>query len=142
MTSPYNTQNIITNLLFEIFSVKKTRLILTALTLSFTSTSIAAWNNSTDTTPDYVDSVQKWGAWGLDIEPAAGGLQQSSSQGLKARDSKVSLRTNSISALAPPSPSPVIFSPPTSPIVPPVVPVITPLPPVTPPIGGPADGLF
>ncbi|MBE9560659.1 MAG: hypothetical protein IMF15_07705 [Proteobacteria bacterium] len=92
----------------------------------------------------YVDSVHKWGAWGLDIEPAAGGLSQPTTQALNARNSKVALRTNSISALAPPasSKSPVIFESPSTPIVPPVVPVTPPSPPVTPPIGGPTDGLF
>ena len=92
--------------------------------------------------------MTKWGAWELDIEPAAGGLQQSSSQIINARDSKVTLRTNSIAALAPQRPgpptqtAPVIFSPSPTPIVPPVVPVTPPPPPVTPPIGGPADGLY
>lgn len=92
----------------------------------------------------YVDSVLKWGAWGLDIEPAAGGLSQPTTQALNARNSKVSLRTNSIAALGPPTPtkSPVIFTSPSTPIVPPVVPVTPPPPPVTPPIGGPTDGLF
>lgn len=88
-----------------------------------------------ESTISYVDSVHNWGAWGLDIEPAAGGLSQPATQALNARNTKVALRTNSISALAPPaSPkSPVVFSPPSAPIVPTVVPVTPPTPPVTPP---------
>ena len=84
----------------------------------------------------YVDSVHQWGAWGLDIEPAAGGLSQPTTQALNARSSRVTLRTNSTAALAPPaSPrSPVIFDAPSTPIVPVVVPVTPPPPPVTPPI--------
>jgi len=89
-----------------------------------------------DSSLAYVDSVHKWGAWGLDIEPAAGGLSQPSTQALNARDSKVTPRTNSFAALAPPaSPkSPVVFDTPSAPIVPPIVPVTPPPPPVTPPM--------
>jgi hypothetical protein len=97
----YNTKIITTNFLFGLFSTKAIRLAVTALTMSFATAPIAAWNNSTDTTPDYVDSVHKWGAWELDIEPAAGGLKQSSTQQVNARDSRASLRTNSVSALSP-----------------------------------------
>lgn len=89
----------------------------------------------------YVDSVMEWGAWGLDIEPAAGGVQPPATQAMPARSSHVNLRTNSISALAPPPPpAPVIAQSP-APIPPPVVPA-TPTPPVVPPVGGPASGLF
>jgi hypothetical protein len=96
----------------------------------------------------YVDSVTKWGAWELDIEPAAGGVELASPRAMGPRDSKVALRTNSIAELGPPtnsttSPTPV---PPTPTPMPPVVPVTPPTPPVTPPvpprIGGPTDGLF
>lgn len=131
----------------KLISVKASQLVLATVIMSFASTSIAAWRGDADK-DDYVDSVTKWGAWELDIEPAAGGLQQSSSQIINARDSKVTLRTNSIAALAPQRPgpptqtAPVIFSPSPTPIVPPVVPVTPPPPPVTPPIGGPADGLY
>ncbi len=89
----------------------------------------------------FVDSVHKWGAWELDIEPAAGGLNQSSTQPLNARSSKVTLRTNSISALAP-QPAPQITNPP-APIAPPLptmptIPSITPINPSVPiPTGGP-----
>ena len=89
-------------------------------------------SNGDSTTTAYVDSIHKWGAWELDIEPAAGGLQQPSTQALNSRDARVSLRTNSFSALAPRDRSPVIFST-SSPIVPDVVPVTPPPPPVTPP---------
>ena len=98
----------------------------------------------------YVDSINEWGAWELGIEPAAGGLQQSSSQILNARDSKVTLRTNSIAALAPQRPAipavpavPAIPATPTTPAVPavPAVPAITPISPSVPiPVGGPNNG--
>ena len=116
-----------------------TQLVLTTILMAATSASFADEPNLA-----YVDSVHNWGAWGLDIEPAAGGLSQPTTQALNARGSKVTLRTNSFAALAPPaSPrSPVIFETPSAPIVPPVVPVTPPPPPVTPPIGGPTDGLF
>ena len=105
MRRPYSTKNSITNLTFGLFSINAARLVITTLALSFASTSNAAWKNSADEAPEYVDSIHKWGAWELDIEPAAGGLQQPASQALKARDSKVSLRTNSVSALAPQRPA-------------------------------------
>ena len=80
---------------------------LALLTLTTASTMAAAeskWkdsDNDSDSEVAYVDSVTKWGPWELDIEPAAGGLTTSSTGVLKARDSRVVLRTNSISALAP-----------------------------------------
>lgn len=76
----------------------------------------------------YVDSVTQWGAWELDIEPAAGGLKQPDSRPLKARNAKLDLRTNSFSALAPRAPgadTPGTGGKPT-----------------TPPFGGPSDGFF
>ena len=119
MRRPYIKQNRVTNLVPGLFSIKTAQLVLTALTLSFATTSIAAWKNSADEAPEYVDSIHKWGAWEHDIEPAAGGLQQSSSQVLNARDSKVSLRTNSVSALAPQRPAvPAVPATPTTPAVP------------------------
>jgi hypothetical protein len=84
----------------------------------------------------YVDSVTQWGAWELDIEPAAGGITQADTGALKARNSKVSLRTNSISALAPPAPptQPV----PPLPVTPTSTPTLTPISPNVPiPIGNP-----
>lgn len=118
------------------------RLTLTAILMMLTSASFADG-------PDlaYVDSVHKWGAWGLDIEPAAGGLSQSTTQALNARDSKVALRTNSISALAPgggatpaiPA-TPAVPATPTAPAVPaiPAIPTVTPMSPNSPiPVGAP-----
>jgi len=117
-----------------------------ALSMSFSTTSMAATNDdatkgNTSSTNTYVDSIHQWGAWGLDIEPAAGGLQAQATQPLNARATKVTLRTNSISALAPPPPAIVIMNTPV-PTPLPVIPEVPPAPPVTPPIGGPADGLF
>ena len=94
----------------------------------------------------YVDSVKSWGAWELDIEPAAGGLTPPSTGPLNTRNSKVTVRTNSFSALAPTPTTPVAAAPvqpvvPTPPVVPVTPPPVTP-PPVTPPLGGPASGIF
>ncbi len=108
-----------------------TRLFLITASFVLTTPVVATNNNSA-----YVDSVHQWGAWELDIEPAAGGLQPQTSQQLKARDSKVRLRTNSISALAPQR-AETITRPPL-----PVTPPAPAMPPVIPAIGGPADGLF
>ena len=60
-------------------------------------------NGKATTATAYVDSIHQWGAWDLDIEPAAGGLQQASTQALNARDSRASVRTNSFSALVRPA---------------------------------------
>ena len=127
----------------RLVSVKASQFVLATVIMSFAGTSIAAWKGDADK-DDYVDSVTKWGAWELDIEPAAGGLQQSSSQILKARDSKVTLRTNSIAALAPQRPDipavpavPAIPATPTTPAVPaiPAIPAAPPAPPgATPPV--------
>jgi hypothetical protein len=83
----------------------------------------------------YVDSVKTWGAWNLDIQPAAGGLPTPSVQPVKARGTQLRLRTNSFTALAPihsgtggspvaPPPAPVIYVPVVTPIGPgvPVIP--------------------
>jgi hypothetical protein len=79
----------------------------------------------------YVDSVQKWGAWELDIEPAAGGLQASATRPLNVRNAKISLRTNSMAALAPPKGA----SKPPGGTSPPVIPPpVTPPPSITPPL--------
>jgi hypothetical protein len=134
---------IATPLLSNLFSVNAIKLGLATLCLTFASASIADWHEDDATTAAYVDSIHQWGPWELDIEPAAGGIQPPSTKALNARDSKVTLRINSIAALAPPAP--VVFNSPV-PIVPNVVPVTPPPPPVTPPIppriGGPADNLF
>ena len=67
-------------------------------TTAYAATALAgAPTSNTDTA--YVDSIHQWGAWELDIEPAAGGLQKSSTQALNARDTNISLRANSINAL-------------------------------------------
>lgn len=126
------------------------KLWLVTASLVLTTTSVAAINNDTaqdynTSSTAYVDSIFQWGAWELDIEPAAGGLQAQTTQALNARDSKVRLRTNSFSALAPPQ-RPGTVTPPAAPlpIAPPLstpVPTITPINPRVPvPIGGPGDG--
>ncbi len=106
-----------------------TRLILTAVLMATTSVSVAE-----ESSLAYVDSVLKWGAWELDIEPAAGGLSPPTTRALNARNSKVVLRTNSIAALAPPDApaTPAIPSTPSTPVAPPVTP--TPPAPVAPPL--------
>lgn len=105
-------------------------------------------DSKNDDTTAYVDSIHKWGAWELDIEPAAGGVQPTAGQPLMARDSRIRLRTNSIAALAPTPPPPhgpqppvtPPQTPPTVPPAPPPVPTITPVSPDVPiPVGGPAD---
>ena len=139
MKHRYHSKNRLINLC-KLISAKASRLVLATVIMSFAGTSIAAWKGDADK-DDYVDSVTKWGAWELDIEPAAGGLQQSSSQILKARDSKVTLRTNSIAALAPQRPDipavpavPAIPATPTTPAVP-AIPAIPAAPPgATPPV--------
>ena len=93
----------------------------------------------------YVDSVLKWGAWELDIEPAAGGLSAATTKALNPRGSKVSLRTNSIAALAPPGAPERPIKPgiPSTPPVtpPPTVPTLTPISPNVPvPASAPNDG--
>lgn len=128
-----------------------TRLCLLTASLALTATSAAATNENIEqdynkTSTVYVDSVFQWGAWELDIEPAAGGLQAQTTQALTARDSKVRLRTNSMSALAPQRPKTVTPPPAPLPVAPPMpvpvpVPTITPISPRVPvPIGGPGDG--
>ncbi len=114
------------------------KLFLATALMAVTSVSVAEDDNVA-----YVDSVLKWGAWELDIEPAAGGISAPTTRALNARGSKVTLRTNSISALAPPAlpKSPVIPATPSTPIAPPIIPA-TPPPLVTPTIAGPADGIF
>ena len=81
----------------------------------------------TNATVAYVDSIHKWGAWELDIEPAAGGLQASATRPLNVRNAKISLRTNSMAALAPPKGA---AKPPGGTTPPPVIPP----PSITPPL--------
>ncbi|MBT8118776.1 MAG: hypothetical protein KJN89_03570 [Gammaproteobacteria bacterium] len=112
---------------------QKLALIMMLMMASTVSAGELKWRDSDEESESevaYVDSVTKWGAWELDIEPAAGGLTPPSTGALNARDSRVTLRTNSISALAPPSQPPAVVQ---TPIMPPVVPSAPPAPPVTPP---------
>lgn len=114
----------------------------TAATLSTTAVIAGSPTPEEATKTKYVDSIHQWGAWELDIEPAAGGIQQQSTQPLSTRGSQVVLRTNSVAAVAPRRPA-TFTNTVTTPTVVPPVPVIPPVtPPVTPPFGGPADGLF
>lgn len=96
-----------------------TSLLFISLVTAFSSTAVAATNSET---ASYVDSVFSWGPWELDIEPAAGGIQVPATGPLNARDAKLKLRPNSITALAPPTtPAPVIINtipvPPTPPVI-------------------------
>ncbi len=121
------------------------KLFLAAALMAATSVSAAEDDNVA-----YVDSVLKWGAWELDIEPAAGGISAPTPRALNARGAKVALRTNSIAALAPstppsgskpvnpiipgtPVPTPVIPTLPVKPFVP-TAPTISAPPGATPPI--------
>lgn len=107
-------------------------ILLSTASTCFAATDASNTANNTPAEIAYVDSVKKWGAWNLDIQPAAGGLQApSSTQPLTARGTKLRLRTNSFTALAPVSSqgSPSVNSP-------------TPPPVIPSPIGGPTDGLF
>jgi len=130
---------------------QKLALIFTLITASTMSAAELKWQDSDEDSESevaYVDSVTKWGPWELDIEPAAGGLTPPSTGALNARNSKVTLRTNSIAALAPPTPTPTPIIITSTPIpAPPVTtppspaPRITPISPRVPvPIGGPGDG--
>lgn len=131
-----------------------TQLCLITASFFLTAISVAATdeNSAQDynkSTIAYVDSVHQWGPWELDIEPAAGGLQAQTTQVLKTRDSKVRLRTNSMSALAPQRPETITRAPasfpvappaPPAPVVPsvPTMPTLTPIRPSIPiPIGSP-----
>ena len=108
-----------------------------------TTNAIAATGDDAQTA--YVDSVHNWGAWELDIEPAAGGIQAPGVQPLNARSANVSLRTNSIAALSPRGPQIIVAAPnlPTPAPVPvaPTIPTITPISPNVPiPGSAPNDG--
>ena len=124
-------------------------LLLTLALNSQAADTAAEATQTKDTRPDadiaYVDSIHKWGAWELDIEPAAGGVAQPAGQPLLARGGRIRLRTNSIAALAP-TPPPAVKPPPGIPpqkppvVTPPPIPTITPMSPNVPiPVGGPAD---
>ncbi len=111
MNRPVNKLNQKTSLTAKLF-------LATAL-MAVTSVSVAEDDNVA-----YVDSVLKWGAWELDIEPAAGGISPPTPRALNARSAKVALRTNSIAALAPTAPAAVITRAPT-PIIPPATPPVS-----------------
>ena len=125
-----------------------TKYIAAIICICLSSTSYAAWKTDEEVAAEeaakataYVDSVHHWGAWELDIEPAAGGITPAATQPLSDRGARVAFRTNSFSAIAPTAP--VTDAPvPAPPVTPPPAPVTPPPPPVTPPIGGPTDGLF
>lgn len=114
-----------------------------AILVSFNS---LAADQKTGNSVAYVDSIHKWGAWELDLEPAAGGISPPGTRPLAARDTKVQLRPNSFSGLGSSvtiAERPAAPVNPVNPVPPPVTPpVVTPPAPVVPPIGGPADGLF
>jgi len=104
-----------------------TFMLMTASTMSAAELKWIDSDQDSEAEVAYVDSVKKWGAWELDIEPAAGGLAAPSTGALNPRDSRVALRTNSISALAPPgSAKPTVIT--QSPIMPPVIPTAPPAP--------------
>lgn len=119
--------------------------LLSASALLVSSNTFAAEQN-TGKSVAYVDSIHKWGAWELDLEPAAGGISPPGTRPLAARDTKVQVRPNSFSGLGSSvtiAERPVTPVNPVNPVPPPVTPpVVTPPAPVVPPIGGPADGLF
>lgn len=123
------------------------KLILATALMATASVSAAEGSKAKKSDVAYVDSVLKWGAWGLDIEPAAGGLSAPTTKPLNARNSKLILRTNSFSALAPPAASPSNpIERPGAPVPPPVIPPPTrptmfPVGPGVPiPTGGPGNG--
>ncbi len=119
-------------------------------TAAYAATVLAGAPTS-DTNTAYVDSINQWGAWELDIEPAAGGLQQLSTQALNARDANISLRANSINALRANGTAtlsdttrvtPAIPATPANPGATPIIP-ITPINPSVPiPVGAPNDGFL
>lgn len=107
---------------------------LVSLILLATASSCFASNGLATTETTYVDSVKEWGAWNLDIQPAAGGLQApSSTQPLTARGTKLRLRTNSFTALAPAGTQGSSGVNPPTPPPPPAVTPPPPPPPVVPP---------
>ena len=95
------TQNKITPIaLFNRGLSSALKLVFIMATSAYATATLAeapASNNKADT---YIDSIHQWGAWELDIEPAAGGLQQASSQALNARENRLALRTNAFTAVS------------------------------------------
>jgi len=130
---------------------KFTKYIAAIICICLSSTSYAAWKTDEEVAAEeaakataYADSVHQWGAWELDIEPAAGGVTPAATQPPSDRGARVAFRTNSFSAIAPTAPPPPITDTPvpTPPIyTPPPLPTITPISPSVPiPVGGPSDG--
>ena len=114
-----------------------TKYIAVIICISLSSTSYAAWKTDEEVAAEraekaaaYVDSVHHWGAWELDIEPAAGGITPATTQALSDRGARVAFRTNSFSAISPTAvEQPVAQAPvPTPPVTPPPPPVTPPIP--------------
>jgi hypothetical protein len=112
-----------------------TKYIAAIICICLSSTSYAAWKTDEEVAAEeaakataYADSVHHWGAWELDIEPAAGGVTPAATQPPSDRGARVAFRTNSFSAIAPTAPPPSITDTPV-----PTPPIYTP-PPVAPPI--------
>jgi len=80
------------------------------------------------------DCVFDWGAWGLNIEPAAGGISHSPGQIIKPLHPQFSLTTNSTAALAPTEIPPAV-KPPTIAAPPAATPHIPVTPPPSPHVG-------
>ena len=120
---------------------KFTKYIAAIICICLSSTSYAAWKTDEEVAAEkaekaekataYADSVHQWGAWELDIEPAAGGITPAATQPLSDRGARVAFRTNSFSAIAPTAPA--APTPPITDTPIPTPPIYTP-PPVTPPI--------
>lgn len=92
---------------------------LLGLSLLVTCTQVFA---SSETKSEITDSVFAWGMWEYNIAPAAGDLQGRNANPLNPRSAKVTLRTNSNSALDPTTFTPggtAELSPNIRPIVPP-----------------------
>ncbi len=126
---------------------QKLALIIMLMTASTMSAAELKWKDSdqdSESEVAYVDSVTKWGAWELDIEPAAGGLTPPSTGALNARNSRVAVTYKQHFSTGTTDRIKTTCYHPVAPIMPPVIPAAPPAPPVpvTPPIGGPTDGLF
>jgi len=100
-----------------------TKYIAAIICICLSSTSYAAWKTDEEVAAEeaekataYVDSVHHWGAWELDIEPAAGGISPAATQPLSDRGARVAFRTNSFSAIAPTAPTPTTIN--STPVVP------------------------
>ena len=93
--------------------IQITKYIAAVICICLSSTSYSAWKTDEEVAAEkaekataYVDSVHHWGAWELDIEPAAGGITPAAAQPLSDRGARVSFRTNSFSAISPSAPTP------------------------------------